>query len=179
MAFQVCGTPPPTNATRRRAPRVCRSNPSDAPTPVAPPSVSAVTPLLHAIGLPDSPTTDKAVLRAFGWSSQAYWRGELVRAEPSAEAAEKALAFLQDADGLGMNAAQACKAVQKFPEVLALPSVGDGQRMNESLEKMRQTWKLKGPVLRNAVVANPQALGYTFDCGGDCAGECARCWVRF
>lgn len=64
---------------------------------------------------------------------------------------------------------------QAFPELLGCTQ--DALRAN--VAKLRSDWKLDGRVLAGAVARQPAVLGYTLDCGGDCAGECNRCWARF
>ena len=49
--------------------------------------------IVLALGLDDA-SADAAMGRAFGWSTQAYWRNTKVREVPDATALEERIAFL-------------------------------------------------------------------------------------
>lgn len=72
--------------------------------------------------------------------------------------------------------AKLAKVVKGFPEVLGC---GVDDQLKQAVEVLEKTWKMRGPVIANTVMRRPQVLGYNYDCEGDCAGECNRCWVRF
>eukprot|EP00889_Picochlorum_renovo_P004225 jgi/Picre1/31255/NNA_006609.t1 len=64
-------------------------------------------------------SAEKAMVRGFGWGSQAYWRQELVREPPSAQAVHACLEYLTINLGMDSNADKV-KVLEKFPEVLKL-----------------------------------------------------------
>lgn len=116
---------------------------------------------------------DKYITRAFGWSTQAYWRSEKVEVAPDAAQVQAVIDFLSNLEIQGPGL---LKVVKAFPEVLACDV---NSRLAANVKCLENQYKLSGPVLTQAVLRQPQVLGYTVDCGGDCVGECNRCWVRF
>lgn len=122
----------------------------------------------------DESKADAFVSRAFGWGTQKFWRGRVKKQTASLNKMSASIDFLRDI--LELDDAAIAKLIPKFPEVLAL-SVN---RMSENIDYIQRTFpSLKGKILKNAIIANPAALGYDFDCEGDCKSECARCWVQF
>jgi hypothetical protein len=119
---------------------------------------------------------DAIVTKCFGWGpgSQRFWRGAVVEEPPDLDRVRESVSFLRGE--LGLNDSEIAQVVKKFPEVLRLDV---NSRMRSNTEYMRTTWSLTGGRLTDAVKAQPQVLGYDVDCGGDCQGECARCWARF
>lgn len=126
-----------------------------------------------ALGL-SGQEADRLLARAFGWTSQAYWRREKVEEVPSLEVVEGALEFLRD--DLNMGPEEQLKLVKAFPELLAAGVEG---RLRPNVEVLQKQWRLQGDTLTKAVLRQPAVLGYSVDCGGDCVGECNRCWARF
>ncbi|KAG2448931.1 hypothetical protein HYH02_006279 [Chlamydomonas schloesseri] len=116
----------------------------------------------------------RLLARAFGWTTQAFWRREKVQELPSPDQVCEALAFL--AADLGMSTEEQVKTVQAFPEVLACDTE---TRLRVNVGQLQKQWRLQGATLTKAVLRQPQVLGYSVDCSGDCIGECNRCWARF
>lgn len=122
----------------------------------------------------DEQKADALVSRAFGWGTQKFWRGRVKKQTASLDTMSASIDFLRDV--IELDDDSIAKLIPKFPEVLAL-SVN---RMRENVNYIQRTYpNLKGKLLKNAINANPAALGYDFDCEGDCKSECARCWVQF
>lgn len=118
---------------------------------------------------------EKAMVRGFGWGSQAYWRQELVRASPSLEAIDSVLEYLgSQRIGLEKNSEKA-EVIQKFPEVLQVSQ----SLMEENVSKLEKNFFLKGKSLTMSLKRKPRVLGATTDCAGDCAGDCTRCFAQF
>lgn len=117
---------------------------------------------------------EKAMIRGFGWGSQAYWRQELVRESPSVEAIETVLAYLNDRIGLEKDSEKA-EVIQKFPELLQVQQ----SLMEENVIKLENNFFLKGKALAMSLKRKPRVLGATTDCAGDCAGDCTRCFAQF
>lgn len=137
-------------------------------------SWDAAAKTLRTVGLEEDEELSKLLSRAFGWTSQAYWRREKVKENPDPESVERALEFLRNE--VGFDDAEVANVLRGFPEAMAL-SVDE--RMRENIRLLRENLKMDEKRIRKAVLGQPQILGYTLDCGGDCQGECARCWVRF
>ncbi|KXZ47561.1 hypothetical protein GPECTOR_34g720 [Gonium pectorale] len=112
--------------------------------------------------------------RAFGWKTQAFWRREKVEELPTPGQVSGVLAFLHD--DLALSPEEQLKLVRAFPEVLACDVQ---ERLRANVAQLQSQWRLQGATLSKAVLRQPQVLGYSVDCGGDCIGECNRCWVRF
>jgi hypothetical protein len=137
---------------------------------------------------PPELAAQRHVARAFGWTSQAYWRHSVVGAAVDSSRVERALAFLcggeeageADSSGdtapLGMSAPEAAAVLKSFPELLFLDA---DARLAANAAQLRRQWRLEGSVLRGALARNPRALGYDVDCQGSCVGDCHRCWARF
>jgi len=64
----------------------------------------------------------------------------------------------------------------KFPEVLALDVAS---QLQKNVDTLQSQWFVRGLALKKLLRTQPQVLGYNVDCGGDCQGDCNRCWVRF
>jgi len=128
-------------------------------------------------GMSDDDDTEisKILSRAFGWTSQAYWRGQRTRSNPSLDAIQNALKVFTHELQLQPNDIRS--VLRKFPEAMALDE--DGTQLRDNQRYMKDTLRMDAERVRKSVIAQPQALGYNFDCGGDCQGECVRCWVRF
>eukprot|EP00198_Chlamydomonas_reinhardtii_P000984 XP_001690319.1 predicted protein [Chlamydomonas reinhardtii] len=116
----------------------------------------------------------RLLARAFGWTTQAFWRREKVEELPSPDQVCEALAFL--AADLGMSTEEQVKTVKAFPELLACDAE---TRLRANTAQLQKQWRMQGATLTKAVLRQPQVLGYSVDCSGDCIGECNRCWVRF
>eukprot|EP00899_Mesostigma_viride_P004974 jgi/Mesvir1/14478/Mv05185-RA.1 len=121
---------------------------------------------------PDDGT--KILGKAFGWTGPAYWREKRDEDAPDPAQVQSVLAFLQTE--VGLEPQEISDVVKKFPEVLGC-SVGDCLQAN--LEVMSSKYFIKGDYVKSTVKRVPQVLGNIVDCGGDCVGECNRCWVRF
>lgn len=117
---------------------------------------------------------EKAMVRGFGWGSQAYWRQELVQESPSVEAIESVLEYLNDRIGLEKDSDKA-EVIQKFPELLQVKQ----SLMEENVTKLEKNFFLKGKALAMSLKRKPRVLGATTDCEGDCAGDCTRCFAQF
>lgn len=138
---------------------------------------SEVASLLQSLSPGLSPSAaDAAVRRAFGWATQKWWRGDVVREPPTTAPVLAAVCFLRDELGLTDDEIGG-RMLKKFPEIVRLPV----ERMRENVALIQTSYPVmkKEAVLRATVVEQPQALGFDVDCGGDCKAECARCWVRF
>jgi len=107
--------------------------------------------------------------KSFGWSYSDYWGEEKQATVPDPESVSASLSLMKS---LGLDMAA---LVKKFPEVMGLAE----REIQYSLGTLDGTWGIAGKNLKNVLMRNPQVLGYNIDCGGDCAGECTRCWVRF
>lgn len=124
--------------------------------------------LVEEIGL--SPEeADDILAKSFGWSYSDYWGEEKQATVPNPDTVSSTLSLLQS---LGIDLSALAK---KFPEVMGLTK----EEIQYSLGTLDSTWGIAGKNLKNVLMRNPQVLGYNIDCGGDCAGECTRCWVRF
>eukprot|EP00741_Cyanophora_paradoxa_P020867 tig00021318_g20145.t1 len=121
----------------------------------------------------DESAAAAAVARAFGWSNQSYWCGEKENEAPPAGQVAGVLSLLSE---LGFDADGVKFLVEKFPEVLGLDIE---KRLKRALVKLEYDYGISGSTLIGVVKREPRVLGYNLDCGGDCAGECHRCWVRF
>lgn len=108
--------------------------------------------------------------KSFGWSYSDYWGEEKQATVPDPETVSASLSVMKDIPGVDLSA-----LVKKFPEVMGLSD----KEIKYSLGTLDATWGIAGKALKNVLMRNPQVLGYNIDCGGDCAGECTRCWVRF
>ncbi|KAG0599058.1 hypothetical protein M758_12G124300 [Ceratodon purpureus] len=108
--------------------------------------------------------------KSFGWSYSDYWGEEKQATVPEPETVSASLTVMKDIPGVDLSA-----LVKKFPEVMGLTE----KEIKYSLGTLDGTWGIAGKALKNVLMRNPQVLGYNIDCGGDCAGECTRCWVRF
>eukprot|EP00877_Chromochloris_zofingiensis_P009841 jgi/Chrzof1/510/Cz01g18140.t1 len=128
--------------------------------------------LLTDLGVAED-QAERYIARAFGWGSQAYWRGEQVQVAPSVKQVQAALAYLNE---LGIQEQDMAKVLKSFPELVGCRVE---QQLRANVHKLQNEWKLKDAVLAKAILRNPSVLGYTVDCMGDCAGECNRCWARF
>ncbi|KAI8110390.1 hypothetical protein M9435_002065 [Picochlorum sp. BPE23] len=137
------------------------------------PAWSECIDILVDIGMTND-SAEKAMVRGFGWGSQAYWRQELVREPPSAQAVHACLEYLTISLGMDSNADKV-KVLEKFPEVLKV----DQTLMEENVGKLKKNYFLKGTALTKSIVRKPKVLGATTDCQGDCAGECTRCFAQF
>ena len=131
--------------------------------------------IVASLGLDDA-SADKAMRRAFGWSTQAYWRNTKVREVPDATALEERIAFLET---LGVTRDDVRQIVEKTPEILGC----DVDQLTTATEYVEKNYFMKRNT-RNFVkyvVRVPQALGNNLDCaaeGKSCLGECNRCWAR-
>jgi hypothetical protein len=131
--------------------------------------------IVASLGLDDA-SADKAMRRAFGWSTQAYWRNSKVREVPDATALEERIAFLET---LGVTRDDVRRIVEKTPEILGC----DVDQLTTATEYVEKNYFMKRNT-RNFVkyvVRVPQALGNNLDCaaeGKSCLGECNRCWAR-
>lgn len=124
--------------------------------------------LVEEIGFSSDDANDILAL-SFGWSYSDYWGEEKQATVPDPESVSASLSLMKSL-GLDMVA-----LVKKFPEVMGLSE----RELQYSLGTLDGTWGIAGKNLKNVLMRNPQVLGYNFDCGGDCAGQCTRCWVRF
>ncbi|KAK9816482.1 hypothetical protein WJX72_000822 [[Myrmecia] bisecta] len=133
----------------------------------------AVRERVQSLGF-DAEEAEKMMVKAFGWGSQVYWRKSKVEEVPQLDKVQATLDYIK---ALGVpDDAKLAKVVKSFPEVLGC---GVEDQLKQSVAVLEKQWKMKGPVIANAVQRQPKILGYNFDCEGDCAGECNRCWVRF
>lgn len=112
---------------------------------------------------------DDILAKSFGWSYSDYWGEEKQASVPDPASVSASLSLMQSL-GVDMVA-----LVKKFPEVMGLTE----KEIQYSLGTLDGTWGIAGKNLKSVLMRNPQVLGYNIDCGGDCAGECTRCWVRF
>lgn len=170
--------PHPHTSPARRKPLVCSSTKPKKKskvielTDVEAKAWGEVRTQLLELGVPTK-SADKIITRAFGWGKQKYWRGTIVREMPSSEVVEERMTYLRS---LGISDDEVlAKMVAKFPELIRL----DIERMNESIAQIESYPAYSKPdALRRCIINQPQALGFDVDCGGDCAGECQRCWIR-
>ncbi len=131
--------------------------------------------LVNELGF-ETKTADKVITRAFGWGKSKYWRNAVQNETPSVEVVQSRITFLKDVVGFDDDIIPA--TVKKFPEVVRLPI----ERMEENLQYIRDNFPVladRPEALKASLSEQPHALGNDVDCGGDCAGECKRCWVRF
>ncbi|GFR44614.1 hypothetical protein Agub_g5899 [Astrephomene gubernaculifera] len=135
---------------------------------------SSCNTLAEALGA-SSEEAARLLARGFGWSSQAYWRQDKVQELPQPHQVAAVLSFLR-CELPGVTGEEVGVVVRGCPELLACEVEG---RLRENLGVLRTQWRLQGPTLTKAVVRQPRVLGYSVDCGGDCVGECNRCWARF
>ena len=84
----------------------------------------------------------------------------------------QAISFLEEQ---GVEGDDLPKLLKQFPQVLGLKE----EHMNGNMNKMQKQYFVRGPALKNVIKRKPQALGFNWDCEGDCAGNCPRCWVHF
>lgn len=124
--------------------------------------------LVEELGFSSS-EADDILAKSFGWSYSDYWGEEKQATVPNPEAVSASLSLMKS---LGVDMAA---LVNKFPEVMGLTE----REIQYSLGTLDGTWGISGKNLKSVLTRNPQVLGYNIDCGGDCAGECTRCWVRF
>ena len=98
----------------------------------------------------------KVIKQAFGWSTQAYWRGEKVKETPDIEKIESSLEFLSTIgiDGPGDRKT----VVEKFPEVLSV----DRELMIENVKKLEEKYFLKGKGLSMSVKRKPRVIPITY-----------------
>ncbi|KAL4450224.1 hypothetical protein ABPG77_010893 [Micractinium sp. CCAP 211/92] len=114
-----------------------------------------------------------ALLKAFGWKGQGFWRQERVQQVPDPAQVGAALDYLA---GLGLEApADLEKLLKVFPEALGLRV----EVMADNVQVLKDKWSMKNNVLLNAVKRKPRVLGNCIDCEGNCAGLCTRCWAQF
>jgi len=127
---------------------------------------------LRNLGI-DAEVTERSIIKAFGWGSQAYWRQEKVQQIPTLAQVLEVLSFL---DELGIEAdSDRAALITKFPEVLGL----DIQLMRDNVEKLQKAYFLKGNPLKAAILRKPRVLGSVVDCQGSCEGFCTRCFAQF
>jgi hypothetical protein len=93
---------------------------------------------------------------------------------PSSEQIDKVTCFLRSKCGLGVH--DVPKLAADFPQVFGCKVEAQLQQAVDVLEK---DWKITGKSLTGTLKRKPRALGCNVDCGGDCIGQCDRCWVRF
>ena len=105
----------------------------------------------------DADAADTALLRAFGWKGQGFWRQERVKEVPSQEQVDAALDFLA---GLGIAEGDLGPLVRTFPEALGLRVA----LMQDTVQVLRDTWHMKGSVLVNSIKRKPRVLGNCIDC---------------
>lgn len=127
---------------------------------------------LADLGL-DAEETEKVLVKAFGWGSQAYWRKEKINETPDVDQVHEVLEFLSSI-GISSEADQIA-LITKFPEVLGL----DVEIMQENVTKLQKAFFLKGPALTGTLKRKPRALGVIVDCEGSCQGMCTRCFAHF
>ena len=127
---------------------------------------------LEILGL-SAEDTEKTLVKAFGWASQAYWRNEKIKEDPVVDQVEAVLDFLTSI-GIASEADQAA-IITKFPEVLGL----EVELMQENVEKLQKAFFLKGPALLGTLKRKPRVLGTLVDCEGSCQGLCTRCFAHF
>lgn len=159
----------------------CQSQSGEVSQPVGPEGLSssdlpiwaACRMKLINLGMSED-AAEKAMVRGFGWGSQAYWRQELVRESPSVEAIESVLEYLNDRIGLEKDSEKA-EVIQKFPELIQVKQ----SLMEENVAKLEKNFFLKGKALAMSLKRKPRVLGATTDCAGDCAGDCSRCFAQF
>ncbi|EFN60127.1 hypothetical protein CHLNCDRAFT_133495 [Chlorella variabilis] len=121
----------------------------------------------------EAAAAESALLKAFGWKGQGFWRQERVKQCACQEQVAAALDFLSQ---LGIaEPADLGGLVSSFPEVLGLRV----DVMEENVGILRNKWFLKGNVLINTIKRKPRVLGNLIDCEGNCAGMCTRCWAQF
>lgn len=77
---------------------------------------------------------------------------------------------------VGLKESDLATTVKNFPEVLGL---GLEERIIPNMEYLEKTYFLKGPVKAKVILRKPRIIGNVLDCGGDCQGECSRCWAQF
>lgn len=124
----------------------------------------------------DEEAAEKAMGRAFGWTTQAYWRNTKVEEVPKMDEMEARIEYL---NSIGLTTEKLCKVVNKCPEILGC-ELAQLQGATEHIEK-NFFMKRNTNNFSNYLVRVPQALGNNIDCaaeGVNCLGECNRCWAR-
>jgi len=124
-----------------------------------------------SLGLTEEEAVE-SLKRAFGWSSQAYWRKTKVNESATLEQIEERVEKLYEA---GMSEEDVALVVGTFPEVLGC----EASLMEKNIEHIRATFFVRDAALVNVLKRKPGLLGNIIDCEGDCMGECNRCWARF
>ncbi len=127
---------------------------------------------LETLGL-EPAAAETALVKAFGWGSQVFWRHEKEGEAPALEQVEAVLAFLASID-IASEADQAA-LIGKFPEVLGL----EVTLMEENVAKLQKAFFMKGAALTGTIKRKPRALGVIVDCEGSCQGLCTRCFAHF
>lgn len=130
------------------------------------------TGLLVELGL-EPEAADTAIIKAFGWGGQQYWRQEKVQEVPSAAQVLGVLQVLEEFSIVSTE--DKATIIGKFPELLGLPL----DLIRSNFEKLQKQYFLKGPSLVAAVKRKPRVLGSIVDCQGSCEGFCTRCFVQF
>jgi len=157
------------NSTRTRASTGARLQADDA---IEWASVKAV---VMELGM-DEEAAEKAMGRAFGWTTQAYWRNTKVEEVPKMDEMEARIEYL---NSIGLTTEKLCKVVNKCPEILGC----DLAQLQGATEHIEKNFFMKRNTnnFSNYLVRVPQALGNNIDCaaeGVNCLGECNRCWAR-
>lgn len=124
----------------------------------------------------DEEAAEKAMGRAFGWTTQAYWRNTKVEEVPKMDEMEARIEYL---NSIGLTTEKLSKVVAKCPEILGC----DLAQLEGATEHIEKNFFMKRNTnnFSNYLVRVPQALGNNIDCaaeGVNCLGECNRCWAR-
>jgi hypothetical protein len=127
--------------------------------------------LLEGIGF-SAEESDKILAKAFGWVNSPYWSETTLQTVPELEAVSSKVDFMK---ALGFAEDELTPVLKKFPELFGCRET----LMTHNLGILDKEWGIKGNKLKSLIKRNPQVLGYTVDCKGDCMAQCTRCWVRF
>lgn len=117
---------------------------------------------------------EQIVTRAFGWSSQLYWRKSKIQEVPQPEQVKESLAYLKT---ILPKQDQLTKVIEGFPECVALGVEGEAPSLKYACEYIHKEWDMDAPVDAMILAKKPKLLGNTVDCRGTCQGMCHQCWA--
>jgi len=117
---------------------------------------------------------EEIVTRAFGWSSQLYWRKSKIQVIPQPEQVAESIAYLKSNIA---KPADFVKIVKGFPECIALAVEGGPPGLKYAVQFIKDEWDMDGVVFNMVLAKKPKLLGNSVDCKGTCAGMCHQCWA--
>lgn len=124
------------------------------------------------LGMGDA-DADRCISQAFRWGTQKYWRNQKLNETPDPDMVDENLNYLRS---VGFSDEDLSHLTENFPEFLACDCE---TRLRPNVEYLQKGFFLKGTHRVKAILRKPKAIGNIIDCGGDCKGECTRCWSQF